>query len=138
MHRIILLCALLFTATGQSQIAPLPKHIIGGEDAGLGEFPFVAKIIYSGSQVGCTGSLIAPDKVLTVVLRMGERAVFKDILRQGKIAGFVDEYFPGLSGSTNALIVQTDPSGGQITVLALELINSNLVTLPAALIGSGF
>ena len=30
-----------------------------------GEFPFVAKIIYGGYQVGCTGSLITPDKVLT-------------------------------------------------------------------------
>ena len=46
------------------------------------------------------------------------------------IAGFVDEYFPG-SGSANTLIVQTDPLGGRITVLALELINGNLVTLPA-------
>ena len=43
-----------------------PKlHIVGGEDAEAGEFPFVAKIIYGGSHVGCTGSLIAPDKVLT-------------------------------------------------------------------------
>ncbi len=73
----------------------------------------------------------AADKDLTVVLRMGKRAVSKDIPRQGKIAGFVDEYFPGLSGSTNALIVQTDLSGGQITMLALEIINGNLVTLPA-------
>ena len=30
-----------------------------------GEFPFVAKIIYGGYRVGCTGSLITPDKVLT-------------------------------------------------------------------------
>ena len=29
------------------------------------EFPFVAKIIYDGNQVGGTGSLIAPNKVLT-------------------------------------------------------------------------
>ena len=29
------------------------------------EFPFVAKIIYDGNRVGCTGSLIAPNKVLT-------------------------------------------------------------------------
>ena len=39
--------------------------------------------------------------------------------------------FPGLSGSTDTLVVQTDPSGGQIIVLALELINGNQVTLPA-------
>ena len=67
-HRNTLLCALLFPtfAMGQDQIGQiLPKHIVGGEDAISGEFPFVAKIIYSGNQVGCTGTLIAPDKVLT-------------------------------------------------------------------------
>ena len=30
-----------------------------------GEFPFVAKIIYRRSSSSCTGTLIAPDKVLT-------------------------------------------------------------------------
>ena len=65
MHRKILLCAVIFTVigTGQSQIAPPHTHIVGGEDVMEGEFPFVAKIIYSGSQVFCTGSLIAPDRV---------------------------------------------------------------------------
>ena len=72
----------------------------------------------------------AADKDLTVVLRMGEVALFKDIPRQGKIAGFVDEYFPGSSESI--LTVQPNPPGGQMTVLALEMINGNLVTLPAA------
>ena len=71
------------------------------------------------------------DEDLTVVLRMGERALYKTIPAQGKIAGFVDEFFPGASVS-NALIVQTDPSGGRITVLALEMVGGNLVTLPAA------
>ena len=61
---------------------------------------------------------------------MGERVLYKTIPARGKIAGFVDEFFPGLSGSTDTLVVQTDPSG-QIIVLALELINGNLVTLPA-------
>ena len=28
-----------------------PKHIVGGENVAAGEFPFVAKIIYSGSRV---------------------------------------------------------------------------------------
>ena len=74
----------------------------------------------------------ADDKNLTVVFRMGERALYKTIPAQGKIAAFVDEYFPGSGEATDALIVQTDPPGGQITVLALELINGNLVTLPAA------
>ena len=73
----------------------------------------------------------ADDKDLTVVFRMGERVLYKTIPARGKIAGFVDEFFPGLSGSTDTLVVQTDPSGGQIIVLALELINGNQVTLPA-------
>ncbi len=42
-----------------------PSHVVGGESVTGGEFPFVAKIIYYGSSVGCTGSLIAPNRVLT-------------------------------------------------------------------------
>ena len=76
----------------------------------------------------------ADDKNLTVVFRMGERALYKTIPAQGKIAAFVDEYFPGLDKPTGALIVRTDPPGGQITVLALEIINGNLVTLPAVVL----
>ena len=74
----------------------------------------------------------AADKDLTVVLRMGDVAVYKDIPRQGKIAGFVDEYFPNLGDPAGTLVVETDPPGDRITVLALEIINGNLVTLPAA------
>ena len=59
----VLFCAV---AVGQDRAEPgHPKHIVGGEDTMAGEFPFVAKIIYGGSQVGCTGSLIAENKVLT-------------------------------------------------------------------------
>ena len=59
----VVLFALVFaTALGQERVDP---QIVGGDAASTDEFPFVAKIIYSGSQVGCTGSLIAPDKVLT-------------------------------------------------------------------------
>ena len=76
----------------------------------------------------------ADDKNLTVVFRMGERALYKTIPAQGKLARFADELFPGLSEPSGVLIVQTDPSGGQITVLALELINGNLVTLPAVVL----
>ena len=72
------------------------------------------------------------DKNLTVVFRMGERALYKTIPAQGKLARFADELFPGLSEPSDALIVRTDPPGGRITVLALELINGNLVALPAA------
>ena len=84
------------------------------------------------SQADRTGLAVynADDKDLTVVFRMGERVLYKTIPAQGKIAGFVDEYFPDI-GPANTLIVQTDPLGGRITVLALELINGNLVTLPA-------
>ena len=45
--------------------SPQPRHIIGGQDVTSDEFSFVAKIVYGGSQVGCTGSLIAENKVLT-------------------------------------------------------------------------
>ena len=41
----------------------------------------------------------------------------------------MDELFP--RETADSLIVRTDPAGGQINVLALELINGNLVTLPA-------
>ena len=64
----IVLCALISTglAAEQDPIDPdRPPHIVGGEDVTDGEFPFVAKIIYYGRRVGCTGSLIASDKVLT-------------------------------------------------------------------------
>ena len=59
-----LIAALLAFSAALGQY-PSAKHIVGGQDATFNEFPFVAKIIYSGSQIGCTGSLIAPDKVLT-------------------------------------------------------------------------
>ena len=53
-------------AVGQDRAEPgHQKNIVGGEDAGIDEFSFVAKIVYGGSQVGCTGSLIADNKVLT-------------------------------------------------------------------------
>ena len=48
-----------------------PKHIVGGSDVTSDEFSFVAKIIYRGSQVGCTGSLISPNKVLTAAHCVG-------------------------------------------------------------------
>ena len=73
----------------------------------------------------------ADDQDLTVVFRIGERALYKTIPSQGTIAAFVDEYFPGWGESTDALIVRTDPPDGRITALALEMINGNLVTLPA-------
>ena len=58
---------LVVSASGQGKrIGDSPlRSIVGGEEAVVGELPFVAKILYGGSRVGCTGSLIAPDKVLT-------------------------------------------------------------------------
>ena len=73
----------------------------------------------------------ADDQDLTVVLRIGQQEIYKTIPAQGKIAAFVDEYFPGSGESTDALIVQTDPPDGRITALSLEMINGHLVTLPA-------
>ena len=65
----VVLCAFFSAAiaVGQDRAEPgRPKHIVGGEDTMTGEFPFVGKILYyRGEYVGCTGSLIAPDKVLT-------------------------------------------------------------------------
>ena len=72
----VLLVLFCVVAVGQDRASPgRPKHIVGGEDAMVGEFPFVAKILYrrkcepplvgSCYSIGCTGSLIAPNKVLT-------------------------------------------------------------------------
>ena len=63
----VVLCAFFSAAiaVGQDRAEPGYPQIVGGEDTMTGEFPFVAKIIFNGSHVGCTGSLIAPDKVLT-------------------------------------------------------------------------
>ena len=61
--------------------------------------------------------------------------LYKTIPAQGKLARFADDLSPGPSEPTDALIVRTDPPGGRITVLALELINGNLVALPAAALG---
>ena len=58
-------CAVLFSLFSAAVAVGQVAKIVGGEDAGTDEFPFVAKIIYGGSQVGCTGSLIAENKVLT-------------------------------------------------------------------------
>ena len=38
---------------------------------------------------------------------------------------FVDELFPGYIPASEALTVRTDPAGGQITVLALELVGGS-------------
>ena len=83
------------------------------------------------SQVDRVGLAVfnADENDLDVVFRLGERAVYRTIPAQGKVASFVDELFP--RETADSLIVRTDPAGGQINVLALELINGNLVTLPA-------
>ena len=83
-------------------------------------------------QVERTGLAVynADDKDLNVVLRMRDRALYKTIPAQGKIAAFVDEYFPGAVKDDDILFVETDPPG-RITVLALEMLNGNLMTLPA-------
>ncbi len=91
------------------------------------------------NQVDRTGLAVynADDKDLTVALTMGARSSYETIPAKGKVAKFVDEFFE--DAGTGTLQVRTDPPGGRITVLALELINGNLVTLPAVpLNGSGF
>ena len=98
-----------------------------------------AFLVPVSSEADRTGLAVynADDKDLTVVLKIEERVLYKTIPAQGKIARFVDEYFPSLGDSTGVLTVGTDPSGGHITVLALEIIDGNLVTLPAAALGGG-
>ena len=73
----LVLCALFSAAaTGQGRVGEVPyKNIVGGGPVSADEFPFVAKILYKTWRdypiegyyypIGCTGSLIAPDKVLT-------------------------------------------------------------------------
>ena len=57
----VLTLLLATVGSGQNQIS----NIVGGEDAGAQEFPFVAKIRYGSGRVGCTGSLIDVDRVVT-------------------------------------------------------------------------
>ena len=56
-----------------------------------------------------------------VVFRVGERVLYKTIPAQGKLARCADELVPGPSGPTDALIVQTDPPGGQIPAILSHL-----------------
>ena len=74
------------------------------------------------------------DEELTVVIRVGDMTVHKTIPAQAKIASFVDELFPAHRVSVDAVTVRTDPPGGQITVLALEVVGGSLVTLPAVVL----
>ena len=41
------------------------QAIVGGWDVAAGDWPDTAGIVYGGMEVGCTGTLIAPDLVLT-------------------------------------------------------------------------
>ena len=75
----------------------------------------------------------AGDEDLTVVLRVGNRSLDVTIPAQAKTASF-DELFPAHRMSGAALTVRTDPPGGQITVLALEMVGGSLVTIPAVVL----
>ncbi len=69
----------------------------------------------------------AGDEEVTAVFRLGARVFYETLPAQGKMAKFVDELFP--SAPTGTLLVSAD--GGEITVLALELVGTSLITLPA-------
>ena len=69
----------------------------------------------------------AGDKEVTAVFRLGARVFYETLPAQGKMAKFVDELFP--SAPTGTLLVSAD--GGEIAVLALELVGTSLITLPA-------
>ena len=57
-RRATILTALVFAA-----LAAPSQAIVGGQNASPGEYPSVASISYGA--FSCTGTLIAPDKVLT-------------------------------------------------------------------------
>ena len=75
------------------------------------------------------------EQDLVIAFRVRDRGVYKTIPAQGKLAIFVDELFPGYIPISEALTVRADPPGGQIAVLALELVGGSLVTLPAVPLG---
>jgi secreted trypsin-like serine protease len=58
MRRALLLCSAVLTLA-----ASPAQAIVGGQDASPGEYPAVADITFGA--FGCTGTLIAPDAVLT-------------------------------------------------------------------------
>lgn len=56
--------AALLTAAACAALASPAHAIVGGTDAPAGKYPSVANVVISG-MFGCTGTLIAPDWVLT-------------------------------------------------------------------------
>ena len=120
-------------AVGQDRAEPgHPKHIVGGEDVTDGnEFPFVAKILYyGGSYTGCTGALIAPDKVLTAghcVLGYSDLAVgFGDRRSSGAVYPVVEaiphhDIHPGYQQNDIAVLrLESDIPIRPVNVLTLE------------------
>ena len=122
------LCALFSTvATGQGQVGEVPqKRIVGGESVSADEFPFVAKILYRTWRdypiegyyypIGCTGSLIAPDKVLTAAHCVAgyEDRLWKINVGFGNKRDKYDAYL--LSGSESEVGVEYTHQPAKITV----------------------
>ena len=83
------------------------------------------------SQIDRVGLAVynADEEDLTVDFRLAGRSAQREIPVQGKMAQFVDELFPGPGEITGQSLIVRAP--GRITVLALELVGSSLVTLPA-------
>ena len=50
---------------GQVAWEELPQPVVGGTQVAAGDWDDAAAIVFYGSWVGCTGTLIAPDVVLT-------------------------------------------------------------------------
>ena len=70
-----------------------------GAATSAGASPVAGSFMIPRKQSGRSAGLAvynADDKDLPVVFRMGERVLYKTIPARGKIAGFVDEFFPGL------------------------------------------
>ncbi|MCB9665703.1 MAG: trypsin-like serine protease [Alphaproteobacteria bacterium] len=59
-------------APGPVLAPPTAAPVVGGEVAEKGRWPDAAGIVFRGSYVGCTGTLVAPDVVLTAGHCVGE------------------------------------------------------------------
>ena len=100
---------------------------------------FIVPLSSRSDRTGVAIRNVGTDPV-TVALSLGSlTTVSRTIPAQGQVAAFVDEYFPHLADEEvdGTLLVQTEPLGGVISVLALEFVGDSLVTLPAAVVKDG-